>query len=839
LKSLSLRVRLRNTSQVHCRTTVYPVGTCNAGDILSIGKRCPPFFIRNGSTVPINYDKRHGTGFFQATSRAGTSLKALYLLAIIAIGSIANPALADINYTLLNNKPAFIEDVMRQMTVAEKIGQLRLISIGQDMPAQKLREEITAGRVGGIFNTVTRRDNRTLQDAAVKNSRMKIPVFFAYDVVHGLRTVFPISLAQASSWDMEAIALSARTSALEASADGIDMTFAPMVDISRDPRWGRTSEGFGEDPYLVSEIARTSVRAFQGPTLPIDAHHVMASVKHFALYGAVEGGRDYNTVDMSPMRMFNDYLPPYRAAVEAGAGAVMVALNSINGVPASANTWLMQDLLRKNWGFHGVAVSDHGAITELLKHGVARDADEAAKLAIKAGIDMSMADSIYGEKLAALVKSGQVSMQDIDHAVREILGAKYDMGLFHNPYLRIGAAADDPADFNAEDRLHRDAARDVARKSMVLLENRNHTLPLKKSGTIALVGALADSHIDMMGSWSAGGVAKQSITVYQGLRAALGDKAQLIYARGANITDDAHIVDYLNFLNWDTPEVTQDRRAPAEMIAEAVKAAEQADVVVAVVGEARGMSHESSSRTSLELPASQQAMLKALKATGKPLVLLLMNGRPLSLNWERANADAILETWYAGTEGGNAIADLLFGDYNPSGKLPISFPRSVGQVPIYYNHARIGRPYTEGKPGNYTSQYFEEPNGPLYPFGYGLSYTDFSVSDVRLSGASMARNGKIEASVTVKNTGDRDGATVVQLYIEDVAASVVRPVKELKDFRKVMLKVGEQKTVRFTIDEGKLKFFNQQLQYAAEPGEFNVQIGLDSRTVLEKSFELQ
>ena len=791
--------------------------------------------------MPANHDNKYGTAnFFPIFRPMRPSLKTFYLLAVVVFTGFAGPvARADINPALLNDKPAFIADVMRQMTLEEKIGQLRLISIGADMPQPKLLKEIAEGRIGGMFNTVTRADNRPLQDAAVRNSRMKIPLFFAYDVVHGLRTVFPISLAQASSWDLDAIALSARTSAMEASSDGIDMTFAPMVDITHDPRWGRTSEGFGEDPYLVSQIAKASVRAFQGPTLPIAADRVMASVKHFALYGAVEGGRDYNVVNMSPMRMYDDYLPPYRAAVDAGTGAVMVALNSINGVPATSNVWLMQDLLRKDWGFKGVTVSDHGAITELLKHGVAKDEREAARLAIKAGIDMSMADQVYDRELPDLVKSGEVSMQEIDNAVREILGAKYDMGLFHNPYLRIGNAADDPVEVNADSRLHRDAARDVARKSIVLLENRKQTLPLKKAGTIALIGPLSDAPIDMMGSWSAGGVAKQSVTLYQGLRNALDNKARLIHARGANITEDRHIVEYLNFLNWDTPEVTQDKRSPAAMIAEAVKAAKQSDVVIAAVGEARGMSHESSSRTSLDLPANQLALLKALKATGKPLVLVLMNGRPLALNWERDNADAILETWYTGTEGGNAISDVLFGDYNPSGKLPISFPRSVGQIPVYYNHLRIGRPYTEGKPGNYTSQYFEEPNGPLYPFGYGLSYTDFSLSNVSLSSPTMARGGKIEASVTVKNTGARDGATVVQLYIQDVAASVVRPVKELKDFRKIMLKAGEEQVVRFAIGEDKLKFFNAQLQHVAEAGEFNIQIGLDSQKVMQQSFTLQ
>ncbi|MCY1409723.1 Thermostable beta-glucosidase B [compost metagenome] len=676
-----------------------------------------------------------------------------------------------------------------------------------------------------------------MQDAAIKNSRLKIPMFFAYDVIHGHRTIFPIPLALASSWDMDAIALTGRTSAIEASADGIDMTFAPMVDISRDPRWGRSSEGFGEDTYMVSRIAQVMVKAFQDPGANAPTS-LMASVKHFALYGGVEGGRDYNTVDMSPTRMAQVYLPPYRAAIDAGAGGVMVALNSVNGVPATSNTWLMQDLLRKEWGFKGVTVSDHGAITELVRHGVARDGRQAAKLAIKAGIDLSMNDSLYGQELPGLLKSGEVSQAELDNAVREVLGAKYDMGLFENPYLRIGIASEDPADTNAEGRLHRDAARSVARKSQVLLKNDNQTLPLKKQGTIALVGPLADAQIDMMGSWAAAGVPAQSVTLNDGIRRAVGERARVIYAKGANLTHDQKIIDYLNFLNFDRPEVIIDPRPAQVMIDEAVAAAKQADVIVAAVGESRGMSHESSSRTTLEIPASQRELITALKATGKPLVLVLMNGRPLSLGWEQQQADAMLETWFTGTEGGNAIADVLFGDYNPSGKLPVSFPRSVGQIPTYYNHLSIGRPFTPGKPGNYTSQYFDEEQGPLFPFGYGLSYTDFSLSELTLSSRSLKKGDSLEASVTVKNTGKREGETVVQLYIQDVTASMSRPVKELKNFQKIMLKPGEQKIVRFTIDEEQLKFYNTQLQFAAEPGEFNVQVGLDSQVVKQQSFEL-
>ena len=739
----------------------------------------------------------------------------------IVISLASHTAWAQTPAAPLPPKDVFVAELLKKMSVDEKIGQLRLISIGPEMPREMIRKEIAAGRIGGTFNSISRDENRPMQDAAMR-SRLQIPMFFAYDVIHGHRTIFPISLALASSWDM----------------DAIDLTFAPMVDIARDPRWGRTSEGFGEDTYLVSRIAKVMVQAYQGasPALP---GNIMASVKHFALYGAVEGGRDYNTVDMSPTRMFQDYLPPYHAAIEAGAGSVMVALNSINGVPATSNMWLMQDLLRKDWGFKGVAVSDHGAINELIKHGVAKDSREAAKLAIKAGIDMSMNDKAYGEELPGLLKSGEVPQSDLDNAVREVLGAKYDMGLFADPYLRIGKAEDDPADTKADSRLHRAEAREVARKSLVLLKNQNDTLPLKKQARIALVGPLAKAPIDIMGSWAAAGQPAQSVTVFDGMRNAIAQQDNLIYARGANITDDQSVVDYLNFLNFDAPEVVNDPRPAQVMIDEAVKAAQQADVVVAVVGESRGMSHESSSRTNLDIPASQRALITALKATGKPLVLVLMNGRPLSIDVQQQQADAVLETWFSGTEGGNAIADVLFGDYNPSGKLPITFPRSVGQIPTYYSHLSIGRPFTPGKPGNYTSQYFDEGNSPLYPFGYGLSYTDFSLSDVRLSAKTLKPGATLTASVTVTNTGKRAGETVVQLYTQDVTASMSRAVKELKNFEKVMLNPGEQKVVQFTLSENDLKFYNAQLQHVAEPGEFNVQIGLDSQNVQQNSFQLQ
>ena len=755
----------------------------------------------------------------------------------LALSLASHTALAATPAAPLQDKQAFIDHLLGEMNQAEKIGQLRLISVSPEMTFDHIQEEIAAGRIGGTFNSRTAPQNRPMQDAALR-SRLKIPMFFAFDTIHGQRTIFPISLGLAATWDLDAVAKVGRISAEEASADSLDMTFAPMVDIARDPRWGRTSEGFGEDTYLTSQMGATMVKALQGDGAD-KAGNVMAIVKHFALYGAVEGGRDYNTVDMSLPKMYNDYLPPYRAGLDAGAGGVMVALNSINGVPATSNTWLMNDLLRGRWGFKGVAISDHGAIQELVRHGVARDGREAAKLAIKAGIDMSMNDFLYGQELPGLLASGEVTEAELNNAVREVLGAKYDMGLFANPYLRIGKAEADLPDYYGEDRLHRDVARDVARRSLVLLENRERTLPLKKGATVAVVGPLADSQADILGSWAADGHPEHAVTVREGLRRALDGKGKVLYAKGSNLTEDQAILDYLNFFNTKETSVVKDPRPPAAMRDEAVKAAQQADVIVAVVGESRGMSHESSSRTSLEIPATQRELIKALKATGKPLVLVLMNGRPLSIAWEREQADAVLETWFSGTEGGNAIADVLFGDYNPSGKLAITFPRSVGQIPLYYNHLSIGRTRPDdGNPGNYTSQYFDEPNGPLYPFGYGLSYTTFSLADLTLSRTAVKRGDTVQAEVLVKNTGDREGETVVQLYVRDVTASMSQPVKSLRHFQKVLLRAGEARKVKFELSEAELQFYNGALQQVAEPGQFEVQVGLDSQTVERKSFEL-
>ncbi|MCQ4093056.1 beta-glucosidase BglX [Erwinia persicina] len=730
-------------------------------------------------------------------------------------------------------RDAFVTDLLKKMTLDEKIGQLRLISVGPDNPKSAIRDMIQQGQVGAIFNTVTRHDIREMQDQVMQLSRLKIPLFFAYDVIHGQRTQFPIPLALASSWDTDAVAQVGRIAAYEAADDGLNMTWAPMVDVTREPRWGRGSEGFGEDTYLTSVMGRTMVQAMQGKS-PADRYSVMTSVKHYAAYGAVEGGRDYNTVDMSPQRLFQDYLPPYKAALDAGSGGVMVALNSLNGVPASADSWLLKDVLRDDWGFKGITISDHGAIKELIKHGVASDPQDAVRIALKSGIDMSMSDEYYSKYLPGLVKSGQVSEKEIDDAARHVLNVKYDMGLFNDPYSHLGPASSDPADTNAENRLHRAEARDVARKSMVLLKNRLETLPLKKSGTVALIGPLADSQIDIMGSWSAAGVAAQSVTLLQGMKNATAGKATLLYTKGANVTDDKGIQDFINLYE---KAMTVDTRSPQQMLDEAVETAKKADVVVLAIGEARGMAHEASSRSDLTLPESQLKLIDAIKATGKPLVMVLMNARALTLTHETQQADAMLESWYSGTEGGNAIADVLFGDYNPSGKLPMSFPRSVGQIPIYYNHLNTGRPYNFENPNKYTSHYFDEANGPLFPFGYGLSYTQFTLSPVKMSSATMPRNGTVNASVTVTNSGKRDGATVVQLYLRDEVASISRPVKELKGFKRIMLKAGESRTVTFPIDVSALKFWNARMQQVAEPGKFSVMIGLDSARTVNAEFD--
>lgn len=530
--------------------------------------------------------------------------------------------------------------------------------------------------------------------------------------------------------------------------------------------------------------------------------------------------------------MFQHYLPPYQTALQAGSGGVMVSLNSINGVPATANHWLLTDLLRHQWHFKGITVSDHGAIKELINHGVASDPADAVRVAIKAGIDMSMSDQYYSQYLPGLVKSGAVSEAEVDNAARHVLNVKYDMGLFRDAYSHLGPAGSDPQDTNAEDRLHRVQAREVAAQSLVLLKNWQQILPLKKQGTIALIGPLADSQRDIMGSWSAAGVAKQSVTLLQGMREAVANNATLLYAKGSNITDNPKVQAFLNLYE---PAVEVDKRSPQQLREEAIATAKKADVVVMAVGESQGMAHEASSRSDIRLPKAQRDLITAIKATGKPLVLVLMNGRALDITQQDQQAEGILETWFSGTEGGHAISDVLFGDVNPSGKLPVTFPRSVGQLPLYYNHLPTGRPYDFTHPNKYTSHYFDINNSPLYPFGFGLSYTAFSLSPITLSALGSSQ-GVTTASVTVTNRGKRAGATIVQLYLHDPVASISRPVKELKAFQKVQLQPGESKKVSFTLSKQDLGFWNQQMKWVVEPGEFEVLIGTDSVHTETKSF---
>ncbi|QNH62530.1 beta-glucosidase BglX [Hymenobacter sediminicola] len=728
----------------------------------------------------------------------------------------------------------FIDDLMQKMTLEEKIGQLNMITVGFDVTGPVVSKDVDAhirkGNVGSVLNTYTPVAARKLQEMAVKDSRLHIPLFFGYDVIHGHRTIFPIALGLASSWDLTAIERSARIAAEEASADGINWVYSPMVDLARDPRWGRISEGSGEDPYLGSQIARAMVRGYQGDDLSRN-NTVMACVKHFALYGAAEAGRDYNTTDMSLVRMYNEYLPPYKAAVEAGAGSMMSSFNDINGVPATGNKWLMTELLRNQWGFNGFVATDYTAINEMTAHGMGNDAQVSA-LALNAGIDQDMVGEIFLKNLAQNLKDGTVKQEQIDVACRRILEAKWKLGLFKDPYLytneKRAKATMMKKEFIAE-------ARDIARKSMVLLKNSNNTLPLKKTGTIALIGPLATRQHDMLGSWSAAGDWKQAVSLEQGLKNAVGNSVRLVTAQGANFTDDQQLVDRLNAYNG---EIKPDARTSEALIQEAVQLAQGADVIVAAVGESQGMSGEAASRADIGLPGQQLELLKALKKTGKPLVVVLMSGRPLTLPWEDKNADAILETWFAGSQAGNAIADVLFGAYNPSGKLTATFPQSVGQIPLYYNHKMTGRPYVGKQLDKYKSRYLDISNEPLYPFGYGLSYTTFQYGKPELSAATLPMNGTLEVKVTVQNTGSYDGEEVAQLYIRDVVGSISRPVKELKGFQKVLLKKGESRTLTFRLTPEDLKFYNADLKFVAEPGDFQVFVGGNSRDVQMAAFTL-
>jgi beta-glucosidase len=722
---------------------------------------------------------------------------------------------------------AFIGDLMSRMTLEEKIGQLNLLSVGFDVTGPQLSKdadaEIRQGLVGGVFNTYTPAAVRKLQSLALKESRLGIPLLFGYDVIHGHKTIFPIPLGLSCTWNPDLIGRSARIAAEEASADGINWTFSPMVDIARDPRWGRIAEGAGEDPYLGAQIARAMVRGYQGNDLS-RSNALMACVKHFALYGAVEAGRDYNTVDMSPIKMYEYYLPPYRAAVEAGAGSVMSSFNEINGVPATGNRWLLTDLLRTEWGFQGFVVTDYTAINEMSQHGMG-DFLNDAELALKAGVDMDMVDETYLKYLPGLVAQGKVSESMINQACRRILEAKYKLGLFADPYR---GCTEERARAEILTPENRKATREIAEQSFVLLKNDRQILPLRKSGTIALVGPLADDQQNLLGSWRAAGDWRQAVSVLTGISNVAGSAMTILHAKGANLVDDPALRETLKAFGAEIPV---DARSPREMLAEAVAVAARADVVVAVLGESSGMSGEAASRSDIGLPKCQKELLQALVETGKPLVLVLMNGRPLTLSWEAEHCGAILETWFGGTEAGNAVADVLFGDYNPAGKLTATFPRNVGQIPIYYNHKNTGRPYKGDPSYKYVSRYLDVPNDPLYAFGYGLSYTTFSYGDIKLSKTALAGDEALMASVSLTNIGERAGEETVQLYLSQPVASVTRSVEDLRGFQKVRLQPGETREVTFRISPEDLKFYNNNLQYDWEPGEFMVRIGGNSSQV--------
>lgn len=722
----------------------------------------------------------------------------------------------------------FIDALMKKMTLDEKIGQLNLPGAGDITTGQAassdIAKKIEEGKVGGLFNIKTVEKIKDVQRVAVEKSRLKIPLIFGMDVIHGYQTVFPIPLGLSCSWDMKAIENSARIAAVEASADGINWTFSPMVDIARDPRWGRIAEGSGEDAYLGAEIAKAMVKGYQGNDLSKN-NTIMACVKHYALYGAAEAGRDYNTTDMSRVRMYNEYLPPYKAALDAGAGSIMASFNEVDGIPATANKWLMTDVLRNQWKFKGFVVTDYTGINEMIDHGLG-DLQTVSALALKAGIDMDMVGEGFLLTLKKSLAEKKVTLQQIDIACRRILEAKYKLGLFEDPYRYCDLERAKTEIFTA---AHRKEARKIAAESFVLLKNKNNVLPLKKGGTIALIGPLADNKENMSGTWSVAADFSKSISVLAGLKEVVGDKVKILTARGSNLDADSMFEDRAGMFG---KSLKRDSRPASVLLQEALDIASQSDVIVAALGESAEMSGESSSRTNIEIPAAQQELLKALVKTGKPVVLVLFTGRPLALKWEEENVPAILNVWFGGSEAGYAIADVLFGDVNPSGKLSTTFPQNVGQVPIFYNHKNTGRPLEEGKWfSKFRSNYLDVSNDPLYPFGFGLSYTKFDYSDLRLSTSAAKGNQKVTASVTVSNKGSVTGKEVVQLYIRDIVGTNTRPVKELKGFQKIELKAGESKTVSFSISTDDLKFYNNDLKYDWEAGEFMIMVGTNSRDV--------
>lgn len=742
-------------------------------------------------------------------------------------------------FSMATNPPktdmrTFIDDLMSKMTLQEKIGQLNLPVTGDIVTGQakssNVAEKIKKGEVGGLFNLKGVDKIREVQKVAVEQSRLKIPLIFGMDVIHGYETVFPIPLSLSWTWNMDAIRQSARIAAQEATADGICWTFSPMLDISRDPRWGRMSEGNGEDPYLGSQIARAMVQGYQGNDLTAD-NTMMACVKHFALYGAPDAGRDYNTVDMSRWRMFNYYMPAYKAAIEAGAGSVMTSFNVVDGVPASGNRWLMTEVLRDMWKFDGFVVTDYTAISEMIAHGMG-DLQQVSALAINAGTDMDMVAEGFLKTLEQSVKEGKVSVDAINTACRRILEAKYKLGLFHDPYKYCNPKRAKKEIYTRESRA---VARDIATQSFVLLKNEGNILPLKKSGKIALIGPLAHTRANMPGTWSVAAAPDKYRSLYESMKEAVGDKAQLSYAKGSNLMYDAALEARSTMFGREM----RDNRSDKEMLDEALKLAQDADIIVAAVGEASEMSGESSSRSNLDIPDAQRDLLSALKKTGKPVALVYFSGRATVMTWEDANFPSILNVGFGGSEAGAAICDVLFGDKVPSGKLTVTMPKSVGQIPLFYNHLPTGRPLTGGWFTKFQTNYLDIDNEPLYPFGYGLSYTTFAYAKPTISSSTLSSNGELKVSVAVTNTGNYDADEIVQMYVRDLVGSVSRPVKELKGFERIHLKRGETKTVTFTITPEDLKFYNQQLEYKNEPGDFEVMVGPNSRDLQKLSFTLQ
>ena len=722
----------------------------------------------------------------------------------------------------------FVSELMDKMTVQEKIGQLNLLPSGDIQTGisenSSVSEAIRQGRLSAILNLKGVDQILKVQKIAVEESRLGIPIIFGMDVIHGYETIFPIPLALSCSWDIPAIEQSARIAAKEATADGLCWTYSPMVDIGVDPRWGRVAEGAGEDPFLGSRIAEAMVRGYQGADSIYGTDKIMACLKHYALYGASEAGRDYNTVDMSRIRMYNQYFPPYKAAIEAGVGSVMSSFNTVDYVPATANRWLLTDVLRQQWKFDGFLVTDYGAINEMMNHGMGNQ-QQVAALALKAGTDMDMCSEAFTATLEKSLQEGKVTMDEINQACRRVLEAKYKLGLFHDPYRYCDKSRRATDIYTPE---HRQIARNLAAETFVLLKNDN-VLPLKKQGTIALIGPLADTKSNIPGSWSPTATC-QYPTHREGMQRALQGKATLLYAQGSNICRDSVLQADGSFNHFIS------RGDDAKMKLEALAIAQKADVIVCAMGELQEMSGECASRSDLELFDVQRELLEELLKLNKPLVLLNFAGRPTVLSWEQQHVPAILNVWFAGSETGDAICDVLFGDKSPSGKLTMSMPQNEGQIPVYYNHLNTGRPVKEGtqKFVKFQSNYLDVRNEPLYPFGYGLSYTTFGYSDITLSSEKMSAEESITASVTVRNTGNYDADEVVQLYIRDVVGSISRPVKELKGFQRIHLNAGESQTVTFTITPDLLKFYDYHLNYVIEPGDFDVMIGPNSRDVKTK-----